>query len=295
MGLLEILAMLWHLICFLIVNIYYTICIVAYYMAWPFVWLYKWVKEKLEFTAVGLFFDDWNDRFCLFNGLVPFCLLIAGFIYSIIVLLVNAGVNGGLLEYVQTLMFHTPVGSFVGFFNDGLNFTPMTAVSIAFSGTLFGLCMGSRKPENFGEFMLDLLRRIVFFVAFAHLALLLSGVFQAVGDWGFNIIVNLYNAETHSFFPTLGKILLFMALKEYAECIFFGIVFLLALIVLTILLQFVFKVPRDIQNLITSIVGIVLIFVVDLFRPYIDKLLHSRLKERSIYPSHFLDNVLGID
>lgn len=297
----DLLHNIWVIFCVIVINIYHTICFLVKLLVFPFIKLYRWIRGKVECTGVGITLDCLNDTFHHFNGFIPFCLFIIGAIFSLVLLLMRIGVEGGLLEYAQVLAYHTPIGAFAGFFNEGLNFTPETAVSIAFSGALFSACMGNEKPEGFLGYLIHFLRHVVFFATFAHLAVMLTGLFKVVGDWGYNTIVTLYNTETDSFLSGAGKILalillcypaielFLLAVKEYAECILLGVLFLLFCLVLALVVQYVLDISPEMQDILISGILLVVLFGVDLFRPYVDVLLNNILSKYSFYPEGWID------
>lgn len=288
----------------LLVDAYFTVCFLIQLMSRPFINFHRWIRKKLGITRIGGKLDRYDSKFRHFNGLVSFCLFILSGIYALVLLLIKIGDNDALSDYFMTLVLHTPVGSFFGFFIEGLNFTPATAVSIAFSGTLFSACMGDDEPDGFAGFLIRLLRHIVFFVGFAHLAVLLSQLFQIIGDWGYNTLIALFNAQTGSFFSTVGNILLLLvigypaivmfllAIKEYAECIFLGILVLLFVLLVTILMKCVFNWPDNVQTIVTNCLVFLGFFGVDLFRPYIDNMIYFFLKQYSSYPQDLITKML---
>ena len=285
---------------FIITGIYHTICFLVKLLPCPIVKLYKWIKDRLEYTDVGLTLSDWNDTFSWFNGLLPFCLFIISGIYTVIMLCIAACTEGGMNAFLETIIFNTPVGSFLGFFNDGLNFTPATIVSIAFTGAICAACLG--KPEDVG-YVSHTLRYIVFWVATSHLAVQLTGLFQIIGDWSYNTIVTLFQAETNAFFPTLGKVLaiivlcypalqlVLLALKEYSEATIYGIIFLLIGIVLSLLLQFVINCSETAETIIMDVYYSIGFFGIAVFRSWFDTILDSFLFEHSPYSEKFLENI----
>lgn len=282
---------------FIIVGIYHTICFLCKLLPCPFRKLYHWCKEKLEYTDAGLFLSDCNDRFAWFNGFLPFCLFIIGGIYAVVTLSISLVAGNGLDAFLETIIFNTPVGSFLGFFKAGLNFTPATVVSIAFSGAICAACMG--KDELSISYIL---RYIVFWVATSHLAVQLAELFQIVSDWGYNAIVTLFHTETQSFFPTLGKILalialcypaivlVLLALKEYSEAIIYGVLFLLIGAALSLILQFVVKCSDNVMEITMNVYFFVGFFGVTLFRSWFDTRLEEFLSAHSPYPEGFIQD-----
>lgn len=294
----EILATIWAIVSFIVVNIYHTVWFLSKLLIYPFLKLYRWIKEKLEFTGAGLMLSDLNDTFYRFNGFIPFCLFIIGLGYSVIKLLMQIGVENGFVGYAETLAFHTPIGFFFSLFESGWNFTPETAVSIAFSSAVFAACMGKEELDDFLGYLIHFLRHIVFFVASAHLAVLLTGVFKAVGDWGYSTIATLFQAKTSSFFPIVGRILLLiilcypavelflLAVKEYTECIILGVLYSVFCGVVSLILQLCFDMT---SNIVLEIIMMVVLFGVDLFRPYVDMFIQKYMSERSLYPEGWIE------
>ena len=276
---------LWRLLLRVPVYIYLGICFFAKLLPYPMLMLYRRIKKQLKPTAAGLFFEDWNERFAWFNGLLPFCMFVICAIYSIVSFCIAIGTESGLTAFLETVLFNTPVGSFVGFFIGGLNFTPATVLSIAFSGAICSACLGEDVPEGFKGYLSYTLRAVVFFIATSLLAAQLAGLFQIIGDWMYQVLLSLINTETHDFFPTLGKVLvllvlgypalqmLLLALKEYSETIIYGMLFLLTAMVLALIVQYVIDWPLAVENAISGGYAFLGLFGIVLFRPTLDGLL----------------------
>ena len=287
-----------------IVTIYYVVCFLAQVLVVPFTKLYHAVKAGTESTAWGRKLDDADEKLRVFNGFIPFCFFVICTVFSVVMLLMQLGVEDGVSEYFSILLFNTPIGSFLGFFTDGLDFSPEAVLSIAFSGTLFSACMGDEKPEGFFVGLLRIVRHIVFFVAFAHLSILLSGFFRIVGGWIFDAVNSLYTSQTDSFFPQLLRVFLLillgyptiemilLAVKEYTECIALGIVFLLFCIVLALLMQYVVNLDPAIENDILGWILLISFFAVDIFRPYIDDIADLTIGEFSYISPYTIKTVI---
>lgn len=183
-----------------------------------------------------------DSCFWVFNGFMPFLLFAAALIFAVAAFWISASHWDKNDNYLTDLIFNTTLGSFTGFLSGGLDFTPATIVAIAFSGTLIPLCMASHDPKfDKAPWYIRAVCYTVYLVAFSILARLLTGVFQTVGQWGYETIVSLWKQKASGFFPTAGKVLVLIPLcyvalllclitvKTYAESLLFG---LLGMIVL---------------------------------------------------------------
>lgn len=198
-------------------------------------------------------------------------------------------------DFVENLIFSTTLGSILSLFQDGFDISPATLFAIAFSGFVFSGCMSTltkkiedptgKTIEEKAKFYIRIPCFLVYFTMSASLALMLSGVFQAVGNWGFNTIINLYNQKSTSFFPVLGKILamipllyaamllMLIAVKEYAESAVFGFVGFLLLIVCMLIEQLILKHVAPPSELTLDIIEITIllgvIFTMEAVRPLV--------------------------
>ncbi|MBO5837622.1 MAG: hypothetical protein J6Q92_07010 [Oscillospiraceae bacterium] len=186
--------------------------------------------------------DRLDSCFWAFNGFMPFLLFAAALIFAVVSFWISASHWDTNDNYLIDLIYNTTLGSFTGFLSGGLDFTPATIVAIAFSGTLMPLCMASHDPEfDRAPWYIRAVCYTVYLVAFSILARLLTGLFQTVGQWGYNTIVSLYNRKTEGFFATAGKVLPLIPLcyvalllclitvKTYAESLLFGFLGMIAL------------------------------------------------------------------
>lgn len=184
-----------------------------------------------------------DRRFSAFNGFLPFALFMTALIFAVVAFWISARHWDAHDNYLIDMIYNTTLGSFTGFFSGGLDFTPATIVAIAFSGTLMSLCMDSHNTEyEKAKWYVRAPCYIVYLVAGSILALMLTGTFQTVGQWGYDTIVSLYQRKTEGFFPIVGKILALLplcymalllclnAVKTYAESLLFGFLGMVALV-----------------------------------------------------------------
>lgn len=293
---------IFHLIINLPAFVYLGIDALAKLMSKPFLIAYYGTKRQLRQTNIGLFITDWNKKLAWFGGALPFCLFVLCGIYSGVWLYIVSGKENGLVDFLETVLFNTPVGSFIGFFVNGLNFTPATVLSIAFSATLCLACLGEEPNNAASQIASYVLRGIVFLVATALLAEQLAKLFQIIGDWAYHALLSLLNAEPQNFFAVLGKVLgllllgypalymLLLALKEYFEAIAYGVIFLLIGIMLTAFSQYVIRCSSEVTNIINLVYVILGIFGVVLLRPWADKILEKCMpKKAAIFQKKIID------
>lgn len=200
-----------------------------------------------------------DRKFSAFNGLAPFLLFVGAMVFAVLTFWGSSHNWDAGEDYLTYMVFNTTVGSFFGFMSDGIDFTPATLVAIAFSGALLPMCMNTHNRETEkAPVYIRIPCYAVYLTACSVLAVLLTGVFQSVGQWGYRTIVELYNQKNDAFFATAGKILaliplcyvalllILIAVKTYAECFVFGLLGAIGLIVLALLVELV---PENYQVL----------------------------------------------
>ena len=236
-----------------------------------------------------------DEKFSAFHGFLPFALFTTALTFVIVTCCIYIFNDAKKADFVMNLIFSTTLGSILSLFQDGFDISPATLFAIAFSGFIFSACMDTltkktKDPagkiiEEKAKFYIRIPCFLVYFTMAASLALMLSGVFQAVGNWGFNTIVNLYNQKSTSFFPVLGKILamipliyvamllLLIAVKEYAESAVFGFVGFLLLLVCLLIEQIILKRVAPPSELTLDIIEIAIllgvIFTMEAVRPFV--------------------------
>lgn len=248
--LLNLIGFLLKLAFTIIVYVYVGIIELSKLMLKPFKLLFSAIKDALASRYPIPY--ALNDRFYAFNGFMPFLLFAAALIYTVIVLCISFFQWDSDNNYVQHLLFNTTLGSFFGFMSGRLDFSPAAIMAIAFSGSLLPLCMSSHecggiKPRWFVRVPCY----IVYLITSSSLAVMLTGLFGVVGQWGFDTIVTLFNQESNSFFATAGKILALIplayialllcmiAVRTYAEGFLFGLLGMIILIALAFLIQLI--------------------------------------------------------
>ena len=223
-----------------VIYLYIGVVELGKLMSKPFGWLCKELKKQQEKHLPAP--QQLDAVFFPFNGFMPFLLFAAALIFAVVSFWISASHWDTQDNYLIDLIYNTTLGSFFGFLSGGLDFTPATIVAIAFSGTLMPLCMASHDPEfDKAPWYIRAVCYTVYLVAFSILARLLTGLFQTVGQWGYDTIISLYNRKTEGFFATVGKVLPLIPLcyvalllclitvKTYAESLLFGFLGMIAL------------------------------------------------------------------
>ena len=220
-----------------------------------------------------------NRKFSAFNGFAPFLLFSGALVFAVVAFWISSRNWSAHDNYLTYMVFNTTVGSFFGFFSDGIDFTPATLVAIAFSGALLPLCMSTHNREDKkAPVYIRVPCYSVYLVAGSILAVLLTGVFQAVGQWGYQTIMDLYHQKNGGFFLTVGKILaliplgymalllLLIAIKTYAECFLFGLLGAIGLIVLALLVELVPDTYQVLKNILEVIILLGMFFGLDVLQ-----------------------------
>ena len=243
----------------------------------PFKLLFSVIKDALSSRYPIPYSLD--DRFYAFNGFMPFLLFAAALIYTVIVLCISFCHWDSDSNYVQHLLFNTTLGSFFGFMSGGLDFSPAAIIAIAFSGSLLPLCMSAHESNGIKpRWFVRAPCYIVYLIASSSLAVMLTGLFGVVGQWGFDTIVNLFNQESSSFFATAGKILALIplcyialllsmiAVRTYAESFIFGLLGMIVLIILAFLTQLIPQEYYVLGDIVESILVLGMFFGLDILQ-----------------------------
>lgn len=224
-----------------VIYLYIGILELGKLMSKPFEWLFKELKKQQEKHLPAP--RQLDVVFFPFNGFWPFLLFVAALVFAAVAFWISSLHWDKEDNYLTDLIFNTTLGSFTGFLSGGLDFTPATILAIAFSGTLMPMCMTAHDPKfDKAPWYIRAVCYVVYLVAFSILARLLTGLFQTVGQWGYETIVSLWKQETRGFFPTAGKVLALIPLcyvalllclitvKTYAESLLFGLLGMIALL-----------------------------------------------------------------
>ena len=222
---------------------------------------------------------DLNQRFSVFNGFVPFLLFAFAILFSTVAFLISSHTWNINDNYFTQLMYNTTLGSFIGFMTDGLDFTPATLVAIAFSHALLPLCMNTHnKKDKKAPIYIRIPCYIVYLLASAVLASMLAGVFQSVGQWGYQTMLSLYAKKAGNFLLAVGKIialiplayvallLCLITIRTYAECFVFGLIGMVAIIVFGLLLSLIPEAYATLNEVLTAIVILGIFFGLDVLQ-----------------------------
>ena len=244
-------------------------------MVKPFKLLFGKIKEILDERFPVPYTLD--SKFRAFNGFAPFVLFIAALAFVVIALCINFANWDPDDNYITHLVYNTTLGSFIGFLSGGLEFTPATVVAIAFSSSLLPLCMESHNQGDLKpRWYVRVPCYVVYLLASSTLAVMLTGLFGTVGQWGFDTIVNLFNQETTTFFAPVGKILALIplgyialllcliAVKNYAEGFLFGLIGIIVVVILMGLLQLLPEEYAVLQEVLAAILLLAMLFGLDI-------------------------------
>lgn len=260
-----------------LIYIYGFIVMLSNLMSKPFQLL--WDKLKAFLDNKLPISGNLNRKFSAFNGFGPFVLLIVATVFSGVSFWISSYNWDSNDNYFTYILYNTTLGSFIGFMNDGLDFTPATLVAIAFTGSLMSACMDAYDPEDEkAPIYIRIPCYVVYLVTFSILAIMLSGVFQTVGQWGYETILALYHKDGGSFWAVVGKILAMIPLcyvalllclitvRTYAECCVFGILGMIILIVGGLLLQLIPDSYKTLEEVLTAVFALGLFFGLDVWQ-----------------------------
>ena len=260
-----------------VLYIYAIITMLIDLMSRPFQKLADKIKELLakRFPIP----DKLNSKFRAVNGFAPFVLLVAAIIFSVVAFVISSFAWDKNDNYLTYMLYNTTLGSVAGFLSDGLPFTPATLVAIAFSGMLLPMCMDAHNTENKkAPIYIRIPCYMVYLVTSSIVAMMLSGVFQAVGEWGYQSILALYHGLGESVFLSIVKIialiplcyvallLCMITIKTYAECIVFGFLGVVVLFLAGFLIQLIPESYAVLAEALTIILVLASFFSLDVLQ-----------------------------
>ena len=245
---------------------------------------FGWAKDKIKgFLAKKITIsDDLNKKFRAVNGFAPFILLMSALLFSAVAFAISSLNWDKNDNYLTYMLYNTTLGSVSGFLSEGLPFTPATLVAIAFSGMLLPMCMNAHnQKEKKAPIYIRIPCYVVYLVAGSILAMILSPVFQAVGDWGYQTIVALFNGLGESIILSILEIIVLIPLcyialllclitiKTYAECIVFGILGTIVLFLVGMLIQLIPEAYATLGEVLLIIFVLGLFFGLDILQSYV--------------------------
>ena len=203
-------------------------------VSWPLKKLFDWLHGLYE-EHVGWRFYRLDCTFAVFGNFLGFVSFTAAGVFVLLFVLISLLTGTTAEELGTALLDNTLMGSFISVISDlqgqtGENFTPVAVVAIGTSAFISNFL--SMPLEN-ARWYIRTLTYVLFMAVTAALAMLLTGVFQTVGTWGYETIMSLYHQGITTFWATAGRyialaflcylalMLVLMALKEYANCFAF--------------------------------------------------------------------------
>ena len=233
-----------------------------------------------------------NQRFSVFNGLVPFLLLMTALVFSALAFWISSRNWDPNDNYLTYMIYNTTLGSFLGFVSGDLEFTPATVVAIAFSGAILPLCMDAHNTEyEEAPIYIRIPCYAAYLIACSILATMLTGVFQSLGQWGYQTIVDLFQQTGGTFFAQAGKIIVMIPLcyvalllclitvRTYAECFVFGLVGMVGLIVVLLLLELIPEAYNTLKEILSVVIVVVMFFGLDIWQSRTMEKLYQEMEE----------------
>lgn len=220
-------------------KIYTTIKGFATKLSTPFLWVWEKItdffEEKMPIPR------ELNRRFLDFNGFMSFLLFCLILAFTMVSTVLQLRSGWALTDYLTELLYNTTLGSLFDLVQNGLNVTIGSMFAIAFGGLIFSACYSTLRDA---AWYVKVPGFVLYFVMSANLALLLTGYFNSAGDWLTATVMHVTEQmdqaqgitwEAFGYFlaalPLLYALLLLLSitLQEYLECIFLGLLGILAL------------------------------------------------------------------
>ena len=240
----PLLEILFHLI----TIVYWFLCNLFKWIVWPLGWLANKIKQLLgkapaiaTIQATTEALDDTLERF---GGLSPLVLFASSIVFIAISLLVF-WCQGRLEDSLLGILLNNTFGSFLSLLQDGFSFTPGTLISASFASFLAHLCID--KADRV-KWYIWIPYCVVFIGMSSILSSFFTGAFDAIGTWGYNSILALWNSTGSTFMKVLrfvplivlayfAIVFLVITVREYFCSILFGVLGMIALIIIALILQ----------------------------------------------------------
>lgn len=185
------------------------------FLAYPFKKLWKITKQTIEKNTSPRLMQILNNKFSAFGGFAGGLVFI---VVALLALLTTLFVLQEISDKVALLILvleNTVMGAFI--FGAGketlTNITASTVFAIGFSAGFSLLCL---NPVSKGKWYIKVIMYIFSFITMIGLAIALDSVFQLVGNWGYQTIVELSQYRGSGFFQMAGRILALIALGYVA-------------------------------------------------------------------------------
>ncbi len=233
----------------LIAVLYWFLCNAFEWVVKPLAFL--WNKIKLLLCKVPFIHRLVDKKGSLDNRLDRFgglsCLVLLGASVLFIAISLLASWKQGVLEdSLRDILLNNTFGSFLNLFETGFSLTPGLLISVCFASFLAHICID--KADRV-KWYIWIPYCVIFIGMSSILSSYLTGIFDTVGTWGYNSIVSLWNNTSTSlavkilrFVPLavlayFAVISLVIAIREYFCSVLFGIVGLIALLIVALLLH----------------------------------------------------------
>ena len=211
-------------------KVYWFLKMAVKWMLFPFSWLKMSVQDYFEERFGGS--GRLNSCFSAFAGFGPF-LLFCG-ILAFLAYRIYAQVTAGTMAtYWSEVLYSTTLGSFFEIIQQRMDITPTTLVAIAFGSFVFNACYDTLEDARI---YVKIPCFVLYFIMSANLALMLTDVFAAYGNWLYNTAMALMDRTDVNIgqqflnlltvLPLMYVLLImcFMTASEYLESAVFGLV-----------------------------------------------------------------------
>lgn len=260
---------------------YWFLCNLLKWVTWPLRWCAGKIKKLLcmipVLGAVQDTAETLDDRLEPFGGFSTLALFISSVVFATISLLVFWK-QGRIADSLRDVLLNNTFGSFIVLIQNGFAFTPGVLLSASFASFLAHVCIG--KADRV-KWYIWIPYCVVFIGMSSILSTFLTGTFDAVGTWGYNSVISIWNHNGSTFVKILqfvplivlayfALVSLAIIVREYFCSILFGILTLIVLAIIMLIVQ-AFKVPSALSDIISSILLIGSLIGIEKVRDIIEK------------------------
>lgn len=260
---------------------YWFLCNLLKWVTWPLRWCVGKIKKLLckipALSTMQATTEVLDDRLVRFGGFSTLALFIFSVVFAAISLLVF-WMQGRIADSLRDVLLNNTFGSFIVLIQNGFSFTPGALLSASFASFLAHVCIG--KADRV-KWYIWIPYCVVFIGMSSILSTFLTGTFDAVGTWGYNSAISIWNHNGSTFVKVLqfvplivlayfALVSLAIIIREYFCSILFGVLTLIVLAIVMLIVQ-AFKAPAALSDIISTILFLSSLIGIEKVRDIIEK------------------------
>lgn len=187
----------------------------AGFLAYPFKKLWETAKQSIQKNTSPQLKHRLNSKFSAFGGFAGGLVFIVVALLALLTTLFLLKENSDKVALLILVLENTVMGGFIFGVGYGTlaNVSASTVLAIGFSAGFSLLCL---NPVSKGKWYIKVIMYLFSFITMIGLAISLERVFQLVGDWGYQTIIELLQHRGGGFFQMAGRILALILLGYVA-------------------------------------------------------------------------------